>query len=112
PSGRVTPLRAFTGILLPARSGPSSACTSPGSIESVAGRRATAGPSFFETSCTSSRLWRRSDSFDGKGRPEGAPFVASLRLYGPLQAKSCCFVYVVQGLICSRALYVGGRLGE
>jgi hypothetical protein len=29
-----------------------------------------------------------------------------------LQLKSCFVVYVVHGLICSRALYVGGRLGE
>src|SRR3954469_7588189 len=44
----------------------------------------------------------------GRGR---RPSPASVR-YGPLQLNSCCFEYVVHGLICSRALYVGARLDE
>ena len=44
PSGRITPVRIFTSVLLPAPFAPSSACTSPGSTTSVADRSATTGP--------------------------------------------------------------------
>src|SRR6185312_1411409 len=45
-----------------------------------------------------------------RGGPQAAP--ARCSLYGPLQPKSWPEEYVVHGLICSRALYVGARLGE
>ena len=43
-SALITPVSTLTSVLLPAPFAPSRACTSPGSITSVASRSATTGP--------------------------------------------------------------------
>ena len=43
-SGRITPVRSLTSVLLPAPLAPSSACTSPGSTTRVAEPNATTAP--------------------------------------------------------------------
>ena len=89
-SARCTPVSALTSVLLPAPFAPRSACTSPGSTDSVALRKATTGPKRFATSRASSScvvIVRGNLSQESRRGRQAPPSSSDGRPY--LQANSC-----------------------